>query len=119
MFTTVNSNPSDYNTWIKTDDGQWVYRQDLSQFWIAQIRLWLDDYCATLNFIDLDTYDIEDIRQTMQFYGYEQDISEIDPQIIAECLAEEIDDFNANYKGTYKECERWIEGIIKIWGKNV
>lgn len=117
MFTTINS--GNYNTWIKTNDGQWVYRQDLGQFWVSQIRLWEDNYCVTLNLIDIDSYDEKYIKETMYAYGYEQDISEINAQIIVECLAEELDNFQVIFKGTYQECEHWIEDTIKNWGKDI
>lgn len=111
---TIMNNNTEYRVWIKTDDGQWVVQQDFNEFWVIQIRLRGDEeeYCVTVNFIDIDSYDIDDIKNTMHSFGYDV-LDEVDSRIVAECLAEDIDDFCAEFKGTYEECEKWVEEYLK------
>lgn len=104
--------------WNKTDDGQYLYKEDSNKFWVAQIRVWFDDYCVTVNYIDIDTYDMEDIVEILHYYDYD-DITDLESYIVAECLAEEIDDFTADFKGTYEECEKWCEEVMKEYCKEV
>lgn len=105
-------------TWIKTDDGQMVMKIRDNLWIVAQIRNWFDDYCVSINLVDIEAYDKEDIAGISGYFGYDG-TEELTEQIIAEMLAEDIDDFQADYKGTYEECEDWMEEVLPEYCKEV
>ena len=103
----LNNMNNNVNTWIITDDGQMVYCVNSQLWWVAQIHYWEDDYCVSLDLIDLDCYDEEDVTTVLKMFGYSGK-DEVSNQLIAEMLAEDIDDFNCVFKGVFDECYNWM-----------
>ena len=110
------------NTWIKTDDNQWVYRSSLTEFrvinlWEIQYPInedeneWVHYWYIAISYIDLDDYELDEIKTIMHSYGYDS-FEEIDGQIVAECISEQDDDPYIGIKGSLEECEKWIENYI-------